>query len=338
MSAIDENKSKFVSKPVISSRLPEAFSKIYKKKTGNPDQKHHKNHDLDPQVAKAVKLLNKFPNYPEQDFQPEGPYSGPSANIDLEELITVSLFPNNLKGNKRKVLHSPTQKVYTVIEVPVDSLDQENYLRSWIDFWEFLQTRTKRLVRIEKVFWNEPEDTVSVLMEYLEGGSLSSILDEVASFPETVVVYIVKRLIKILKFFHDQAGSYGRLKASQVLFKKDGLVKLGLGLSKKQPSSDDIYDLGYLALQALFGDESLLQPVSKPTCCLLHSLNSNPILRKLSSESKDFLCCTLQTLPERRPSLRELKFHPWINTDTHQGPSVTLEEILSISGPSGLMF
>lgn len=149
-------------------------------------------------------------------------------------------------------------------------------------------------------------------MEYMQGGSLKSLMHSIGGLPEKVVANITKKVLECLLYFHKKNETYGGISTSQVLFTKAGTIKFGLGLSQRlnnQSSTEksDVYSLGLLILQSFLGDCELI-PSFTTDCCILHSLESHPIISRLTSQVKEFLClCLRQDLA--RPSVEELIKH-----------------------------
>lgn len=87
---------------------------------------------------------------------------------------------------------------------------------------------------------------MSILTEYLKGGSLLKLLQFVRTLPESVIREIIDQLLKILSQFYDLTGmNFGGMSPSQIMFTEKGKIKLGLGLYYHFPNmnSTNIYYL-----------------------------------------------------------------------------------------------
>jgi serine/threonine protein kinase len=69
-------------------------------------------------------------------------------------------------------------------------------------------------------------DHLFLVFEFVEGGSLLSILKICNSFPENLVSLYIEQLLKGLAYLHAQNIVHSDIKAANVLINKDGLVKL----------------------------------------------------------------------------------------------------------------
>ncbi|CAG9316584.1 unnamed protein product [Blepharisma stoltei] len=358
----DESKQKPLTKPLISCRLPKAFSQashILKKKSyedieGIEEHKKLKKLlspiKLGPKehssLTKALKKLEKIPiNYDDKSFELFLKKSSkrktilPHCQVQLEEMITLSHYPSqSLKGSIKKVLHAPTLALFTVKQMPISTVEERTKLKDWIGQWQNFQKKCKFLVNVSASFWNSPEGCVSVIADHMHGGSLSNLLHTLGAIPEKPLAYIAKKVLKGLAFFHCKNEIYGGISPTQILFSRNGHVKLSLGLTKRRSNQvmsipNDIYALGQLLLTCLCGGITITEDTSPQECCLMHSLGSDPFIDRLSSKAKSFLCLCLQHTASRRPSAVSLLEHEWLNLSDYPGPLVDLPELISLNFP-----
>ena len=125
-------------------------------------------------------------------------------------------------------------------------------IRDWINIWQTkLQAnnaneQNNNFLAIYGEQFNYPEGAVSILTEYLKGGSLLKLLQFVRTLPESVIREIIDQLLKILSQFYDLTGmNFGGMSPSQIMFTEKGKIKLGLGLYYHFPNmnSTNIYYL-----------------------------------------------------------------------------------------------
>ncbi|CAG9334652.1 unnamed protein product [Blepharisma stoltei] len=347
-----DSKSKSSSKPIISSRLPKAFSQPQKlKKKEEPllpsddfqsvlsPLKHEPGQFI--KLSKALKQIEKIPDKPaSQDLL--GQFSNQNAShlphIQLEDMITLSkLNSSSLKGTARKVLHAPTLKLYTITQIPINSREEGAELKDWVGKWQRAQQRHRRLVKIMATFWNSPEGCLSVVEEFIEGGSLKDLLENVICIPEKQLARIAKKVLECLVYFHKKNRYLGTISASQILFTKTGSIRLGPCLSQRLETttfseSSDVFSLGIIVLSALCSDFEVLEP---KTCCIFHSIPHNPLLSRFSPQVKLFLCQTLQIDERSRPSSQELLAQEWLELVEYPGPLVQIQDLININSPMG---
>ncbi|KAL4431841.1 hypothetical protein ABPG74_015281 [Tetrahymena malaccensis] len=156
-----------------------------------------------------------------------------SSSIKLEEMITLGVIKcQRDSGVVKKIFHAPTLRLYSVKEVPLSSKQARQNLRDWVIFWQNKLHNTGKHVKLYGHFWNVPEGCVSILTEFLSGGSLQDLLESFGTLPESIIKQIAIQTISALDVIHNISNSYyGGLTPSQILFKQDGNVKLSLGIS-----------------------------------------------------------------------------------------------------------
>lgn len=373
--------TKAVSKPMISNRLPKAFSqanKLYKKhvsehqdlaaaqefkklskllsplKISSPQRnKRHKvssnNDKLKHLSIKHQMLLEPFLN-----IQKPGMIEVPTLDackLRVEEILTMSLLTNNVKsGCVRKVIHAPSLKIYAVKEIPVNTREARKGLLEWLTHWQRIQRKCCQLVQINSTFWNSPEGYVSIVMKYMNAHSLQNIIDTIGMLPENVLSYIAQQVLEAIAYIHDKGSVHKGITPSQILLTRQAKVKLSLGLSgrllktgemnlpsfdvhKNMTFQDDVFDFGLSLFIAAVGGVEFLDTIDTRRCCVLHSLlarRDNPIFKRLSPSLADFLCKCLRFQHDERSSAAELLRHEWLDNRDHIGPSIQLEELVSL--------
>lgn len=70
------------------------------------------------------------------------------------------------------MLHAPTLKLYAVKEEPVSTKEVRHTLRDWAVFRQSKLHDTGLHTKLYGTFWNTPEGCVSILTEFMSGGSL----------------------------------------------------------------------------------------------------------------------------------------------------------------------
>ena len=128
-------------KPMISNRLPKAFSQpkhlTHKKSHDHQDisaANEFKNikkllsplKQSSPKSSafrKVIKKLRCFPQMPEKNSSNMYIEMLVQSTIKLEEMITLSLIKSSCSsGTIRKSLHAPTLKIFATKEIPVNTL------------------------------------------------------------------------------------------------------------------------------------------------------------------------------------------------------------------------
>eukprot|EP01017_Pseudomicrothorax_dubius_P044396 TRINITY_DN7499_c0_g3_i1.p1 TRINITY_DN7499_c0_g3~~TRINITY_DN7499_c0_g3_i1.p1 ORF type:complete len:743 (+),score=107.15 TRINITY_DN7499_c0_g3_i1:42-2270(+) len=192
-------------------------------------------HMLDPNLEEAVQKLVSNQSSGNIKFLI-------NSSIKLEEMITLALIKSSrVTGAVKKMLHAPTLKLYAMKEEPVSSREIRKNLREWITSWQNSLHGHPNFVRICTTFWNSPEGCVSILTDLLTGGSLQNLLESVGSLSERVISQIASQILPALDFIHTKANmTHGALTPSQILFDRNGTVKISPGLSYRTLEANNI--------------------------------------------------------------------------------------------------
>lgn len=339
---------KLPSKPVISSRLPKAFSQPLKlpkneevAKAQEPKQYGKMLSPMKLSRSQQRSIRAALKRMPQETLDT---ILLPACLVQLNDLITLSVTHSSyMTGGVRRVVHAGSLKVYIVRYVPISSREDRQALKQWIGQWCKLQHKYNGLVGLIATFWNSPEGCVSVVQEFAELGSLQKLIDSTGALSEGMLTNVLHQLLEILKNLHRKGVVHGDLSSTQVLFTKTGKVKLGPGLSarinkRQEPTQEsDVYELGYTTLLAAIGGVDWLDGSLEHsgTCCLVHSLlriGNVPYMRRFSPDLIDFLCKCLRHTPSERSRVEDLLRHPWINTH-HAGLPLSLLDLFKVANP-----
>ncbi|KAG0465275.1 hypothetical protein HPP92_019439 [Vanilla planifolia] len=78
------------------------------------------------------------------------------------------------------------------------------------------------------------EDTLNILLEFVPGGSISSLLGKFGSFPEPVIKMYTKQLLQGLEYLHKNGIIHRDIKGANILVDNKGCIKLAdFGASKQ---------------------------------------------------------------------------------------------------------
>ena len=351
-------------KPIISSRLPKAFSQPkhlnIKPKGDNQDAKAvnelkkikkllsplKKSSPKNSAFRRVIHKLSNFPQISEKTASQTNIEMLVQSPLRLEEMITLSLLKSSTStGTLRKSLHAPTFMLYASKEIPVSTLLTRTKLLETLKSWQRVQDSTRHLAGVSSTFWNSPEGCVTIVMEYMPGGSLLQLCDTIGAVPEQILRDMSKRILSGLAFYHSKVGSHGAVDMNHMLFDRLGKCKLAVSLSSRLKEENtlntntDIYSLGTSLLSASLGSSEWLSDIPRTTCCLLHdaeAVREIPYINRLSHGFKQFLCRA--TNYEAPASIQELAGHQWISSDENVGAHVSFREILEMAYVGGKEF
>ncbi|XP_054805814.1 mitogen-activated protein kinase kinase kinase NPK1 [Prosopis cineraria] len=191
------------------------------------------------------------------------------------------------------------------------------------------------------------EDSLNILLEFVPGGSISSLLGKFGSFPESVIKMYTKQLLLGLEYLHKNGIIHRDIKGANILVDNKGCIKLAdFGASKKvvelatmngaksmkgtpywmapevilqtgHSFSADIWSVGCTVIEMATGKPPWSEQFQE-VAALFHigtTKSHPPIPDHLSVEAKDFLLNCLQKEPDLRPSASDLLQHPFVTCE-----------------------
>ncbi|XP_035822527.1 mitogen-activated protein kinase kinase kinase NPK1 isoform X1 [Zea mays] len=206
------------------------------------------------------------------------------------------------------------------------------------------------------------ENTLNILLEFVPGGSIQSLLGRLGSFPEAVIRKYTKQLLHGLEYLHRNGIIHRDIKGANILVDNKGCIKLAdFGASKQVEKlatataaktmkgtpywmapevivgsghncSADIWSVGCTVIEMAIGKPPWSHEYQEVS--LLYYVGTTkshpPIPEHLSTEAKDFLLKCLQKEPEMRSVASDLLQHPFVTRVledfcqlNHAGPKET---------------
>lgn len=200
-------------------------------------------------------------------------------------------------------------------------------------------------------------NTLNIFLEYVPGGSISSLLRKFGSLPEHLVRLYTKQILQGLRYLHSHKIIHRDIKGANILVDNKGVIKLAdFGASKKLEGlvshgdvaslkgtvywmapevirqsgygrQADIWSLGCTVIEMATGRPPWSGEFNEQISALFNIATTNdppPIPASLSREARDFLMLCFKRNPRERPTASRLLKHPWIS-HSKQGPSVTAQ-------------
>ncbi|XP_076938750.1 mitogen-activated protein kinase kinase kinase 3-like [Bidens hawaiensis] len=102
------------------------------------------------------------------------------------------------------------------------------YMGMNLDSGELLAVKQRYLGTVRE------EDTLNILLEFVPGGSISSLLGKFGPFPEAVIRMYTKQLLLGLDYLHKNGIMHRDIKGANILVDNKGCIKLAdFGASKQ---------------------------------------------------------------------------------------------------------
>ncbi|KAI4343221.1 hypothetical protein MLD38_027750 [Melastoma candidum] len=213
------------------------------------------------------------------------------------------------------------------------------------------------------------EESLNIFLEFVSGGSISSLLGKFGAFPETVIRTYTKQLLLGLEYLHKNGIMHRDIKGANILVDNRGCIKLAdFGASKQvvelatvsvaksmkgtpywmapevilqtgHSFSADIWSVGCTVIEMATGKPPWSQQYREVAALFYIGTTKShpPIPEHLSHELKDFLRQCLQKEPQMRPTASQLLQHQFVTGEQEArsillAPSVVDKEIPHSSG------
>ena len=184
-------------------------------------------------------------------------------------------------------------------------------------------------------------DHLYLVLEYVENGSLASIVKNFGRFPEHLVVVYVRQVLTGLEWLHQHGVCHRDIKGANLLITKEGQVKLAdFGVARNVQdttgiqsvvgtpywmapeiiqmsaftTASDIWSLGCTIIELINGEPPHydLAPISA-----LYRIVQDPhppLPKDISPLLVDFLSRCFTRDPERRATAAQLRKHEWLRS------------------------
>lgn len=181
-------------------------------------------------------------------------------------------------------------------------------------------------------------ESLYIILEYCENGSLHSICKNFGKFPENLVSLYTAQVLQGLLFLHEQGVIHRDIKGANILTTKEGLVKLAdFGVATKAQglaegsvvgtpywmapevielsgatTASDVWSLGCTVIELLDGKPPYHKLAPMPALFRIVNDDHPPIPEGVSPLVRDFLMQCFQKDPNLRVTAKKLLKHPWI--------------------------
>ena len=159
-----------------------------------------------------------------------------------------------------KTLHIPSGRIYAkkVIYIRVDSPRQFKRITAELGALSKLKEDEEYIVRVHNILYKELR--LSIIMEYMEFGSLSQVIKRQGPLSEPLISYICRSMLRGLKSLLSIGIIHRDLKPGNMLVDKHGNVKL-CDFGECTPwASECFYKMGHRRLHSQVGTVAYMAP------------------------------------------------------------------------------
>lgn len=189
------------------------------------------------------------------------------------------------------------------------------------------------------------EETLSVYLEYVSGGSIHKLLQEYGPFREPVIQNYTRQILSGLSFLHARNTVHRDIKGANILVDPNGEIKLAdFGMAKHITSCSSVLSFKgspyWMAPEVVMNTSGygLAVDIWSLGCTILEMATSKPpwsqyegvaaifkignskefpeIPEHLSTDAKNFIRLCLQREPSTRPTASQLLEHPFVKNQS----------------------
>ncbi|KAL6178268.1 hypothetical protein ACLB2K_049787 [Fragaria x ananassa] len=276
--------------------------------------------------------------------------SSSSASVSASDLERLEVLGHGNGGTVYKVRHKRTGANYALKIVKGDS-DPTVRRQLYREIEILRRTDSPHVVHCDAII-EKPTGDMWILMEYMDSGTLESLLKQQGTFSEAKLAHVARQVLNGLNYLHGQKIIHRDIKPANLLVNSNMEVKIAdFGVSKMMcrtldncnsyvgtcaymsperfdPDTyggsyngyaSDIWSLGLTLMELYMGHFPLLPPGQRPDWATLMCaicFGEPPALPEgVSEEFRSFMECCLQKESGKRWTATQLLTHPFVCRD-----------------------
>jgi hypothetical protein len=282
--------------------------------------------------------------------QPSGGGGGGGGDGSYQKIRWVKgeLLGKGAHGFVYQGLNKATGQLIAVKQVDLSALATDASLAAIAKEMELLKDLDH--TNIVQYFGSEVDGGyLNIFLEFVSGGSLFSMLERFGPLSETIAKLYLKQILVAIEYLHDNGVVHRDIKAENILIDTAGVIKVAdFGCSKlvldggsecksflgtpfflapevvretSYNEKSDVWSIGCTVIQLLSGKPPWSELSNAFAVVFKIGNTKDPPMfpPNISANATDFLRQSLAIDPRERPSVKELRNHPWFNENSGSG-------------------
>ncbi|XP_047171015.1 mitogen-activated protein kinase kinase 2-like isoform X2 [Vigna umbellata] len=254
----------------------------------------------------------------EKEVEAPPPITPLDNQLNLADIDTIKVIGKGNGGIVQLVQHKWTNQFFALKEIHMN-IEEPIHRQIALELKINQSAQCPYVVVCYQSFYHN--GVISIILEYMDGGSLEDLLNKVKKIPESYLAAICKQVLKGLMYLHHEKYIIHRdLKPSNLLINHRGEPERITTDQSGYDYKSDIWSLGLILLKCATGQfpytppdqlegwENIFQLIE----VIVEKPSPTAPPEDFSPEFCSFISACLQKNPRDRPSARDLINHPFI--------------------------
>ncbi len=186
-----------------------------------------------------------------------------NPQISINDFILVKALSSGAYGKVILARKKNTDDFFAIKVLDKQKMMEKNVVEYVINEKNILSQMSNEFI-VRGVYTFQSKKFLYMVMEFMKGGDLSSLLEQVGSFDEDTAKYYLAQIVLALEYLHSKGVIHRDLKPDNILIDSEGRIKLtdfGLseaGIKKIKASANKV-----IKLQNAFNEKGPLDSVLK---------------------------------------------------------------------------
>jgi hypothetical protein len=149
-------------------------------------------------------------------------------SVSLGNGVSIGIMNSRLQEKNKTFFHIPDFEIYTIKEILMRYNSSITNFKEKINNWNSRLGKSNRFVKVFGEYINNPEGYISIVLEHMEGHSLTDLIENIGSLNEAnlckIAIQIIQSFNEFNEKFHD--NYFAELCSCDLLFDKKGNLKV----------------------------------------------------------------------------------------------------------------